>query len=111
MLDEIELGNEDRKLGSSLRTALRALWHRAATARCCATARREFERLDDHALRDFGISRNEFDSYWAESIGLAERSRRRVRTERLTAPSEAVVAVAQAGLGNIGGAGHAIVHR
>ncbi len=78
VLDEIELGNEDRKLGSSLRAALRSLWHRAATARRYAAARREFARLDDHALRDLGISRDEFDSYWAESLGLAERSRRRV---------------------------------
>jgi uncharacterized protein YjiS (DUF1127 family) len=78
VLNAIELDNEDRKLGSFLRTALRALWRRAATAWRYAAARREFARLDDHTLRDLGISRDEFDSYWAESIGLAERSRRRV---------------------------------
>jgi uncharacterized protein YjiS (DUF1127 family) len=43
-----------------------------------AVARREFQRLDPAALRDLGISPSEFDSYWAESHGLAERTRRRV---------------------------------
>ena len=42
-----------------------------------AVARREFQRLDANALRDLGISPSEFDSYWAESHGLVERTRRR----------------------------------
>ncbi|HMA07583.1 MAG TPA: DUF1127 domain-containing protein [Ramlibacter sp.] len=78
VIDEVELGHGGRKLGSWLRAALRALWHRAAAARRYAAARREFARLDDPTLRDLGISRSEFDSYWAESVGLAERSRVRV---------------------------------
>jgi uncharacterized protein YjiS (DUF1127 family) len=41
-------------------------------------ARREFQRLDAATLRDLGISPSEFDSYWAESHGLADRTRRRL---------------------------------
>lgn len=63
-----------RRFAAGLRTIL----HRAAGAWRHAAARREFQRLDDAALRDLGISRSEFDSYWAESLGQAERSRRRV---------------------------------
>lgn len=61
-------------LGSALRTTARQLaagWRRAA-------ARREFNRVDDNTLRDLGISRGEFDSYWAETEGLAEPTRLRV---------------------------------
>ena len=67
-----------RRFAAGLRAAVRAMFHRAAGAWRHAAARREFHRLDDNALRDLGISRSEFDSYWAESHGLAERSRRRV---------------------------------
>ena len=45
-----------------------------------AVARRQFQHLDAGALRDLGISPSEFDSYWAESQGIAERTRRRVDT-------------------------------
>jgi uncharacterized protein YjiS (DUF1127 family) len=45
-----------------------------------AVARRQFQRLDAGTLRDLGISPSEFDSYWAESQGIAERTRRRVDT-------------------------------
>lgn len=57
-----------------LRSALRELadsWRYAA-------ARREFHSLDDATLRDLGMRRSEYDSYWAESHGLAERTRKRV---------------------------------
>ena len=47
-----------------------------------ATARNEFERLDSSALRDLGMSRSEFDSYWAETQGLVEPTRTRVRRGR-----------------------------
>ena len=67
-----------RRFAASLRATLRAMCYRAAGAWRYAAARCEFQRLDDNALRDLGISRSEFDSYWAESLGLAERSRRRV---------------------------------
>jgi uncharacterized protein YjiS (DUF1127 family) len=43
-----------------------------------AVAWREFQRLDPATLRDLGISPSEFDSYWAESYGLADRTRRRI---------------------------------
>jgi len=50
-----------------------------------ASARRKFERLDAVTLRDLGMSASEFDSYWAESEGLAEPTRLRVRAaERRT---------------------------
>ena len=67
-----------RRLAAILHAAFRAMLNRAAGAWRHAAARREFQRLDDNALRDLGISRSEFDSYWAESHGLAEQSRRRV---------------------------------
>lgn len=70
--------NPMRRLAAGLRNALRAMMQRVAERRRYAAARREFERLDDATLRDLGISRNEFDSYWAESLGRAEQSRRRV---------------------------------
>lgn len=38
----------------------------------------EFECLDPFVLRDLGMSRSEFNSHWAESHGLAERTRVRV---------------------------------
>jgi hypothetical protein len=41
--------------------------------------RRDFAALDPATLRDLGVHRSEFDSYWAESNGLTERTR--VRSE------------------------------
>lgn len=61
-------------LHSTLRTFMREL----AGAWRYAVARREFNRLDAGALRDLGMSRSEFDSYWAETHGLAEQTRLRV---------------------------------
>ena len=42
-------------------------------------AEREFADLDAHAMRDLGLHRSEFGSVWAESRGLAQPTRRRVR--------------------------------
>jgi len=47
-----------------------------------ASARRNFERLDAATLRDLGMSASEFDSYWAESQGLAEHTRVRVQVRQ-----------------------------
>lgn len=59
-------------------------WTREAAARReYALARDAFARLDASTIRDLGMSRSEFSSYWAESRGLAERTRLRVqRAER-----------------------------
>jgi uncharacterized protein YjiS (DUF1127 family) len=43
-----------------------------------AAARREFNSLDDATLRDLGMRRSEWDSYWAETHGMAEHTRKRV---------------------------------
>ena len=51
---------------------------RAAVRRQFAADSDAFARLDASALRDLGMSRSEFNSYWAESHGLAERTRMRV---------------------------------
>ncbi|MCM2336784.1 MAG: hypothetical protein NDI66_08390 [Pseudomonas sp.] len=58
--------------------ALRALLGRLADAWRHAAAHREFNRLDAAALRDLGLTRSEFDSYWAETHGQAEPTRLRV---------------------------------
>jgi len=46
------------------------------------SARREFQSLDADALRDLGIHASEFGSYWAESEGLVDRTRRRTDSRR-----------------------------
>jgi uncharacterized protein YjiS (DUF1127 family) len=61
-----------------LLAAPRALLHELAGIWRYAAARREFDRLDADALRDIGMSRAEFDSYWAEAHGLVEPTRTRV---------------------------------
>jgi uncharacterized protein YjiS (DUF1127 family) len=53
-----------------------ALWRQYRELR---TAEREFAALDARALRDLGLHRSEFGSYWAESRGGAQPTRRRVR--------------------------------
>ena len=58
--------------------SLRGLMRRLADRWHYAAARREFAGLDASTVRDLGVSRSEFDSYWAESHGLAERTRERV---------------------------------
>lgn len=65
-------------VAAGLRSALRAMLRDIAGAWRCAGARSEFNRVDDSTLRDIGISRSEFDSYWAETHGLAEQTRVRV---------------------------------
>ena len=44
-----------------------------------AAARRAFEQLDDRAVRDLGMRRSEFDSFWAEAHGYADCTRLRVQ--------------------------------
>ena len=56
---------------SALRQALREQHQRTLD-------RIELGRLDDHALRDLGICRSEFDSFDAESRVNAKLTRRRV---------------------------------
>jgi uncharacterized protein YjiS (DUF1127 family) len=63
---------------ADLRNVMRAVTRELAGAWRYALARREFNRLDANALRDLGMSRSEFDSYWAESHGTAEQTRVRV---------------------------------
>jgi uncharacterized protein YjiS (DUF1127 family) len=55
-------------------------WLRIAHAerRRKARARQELDQLDEHALRDLGLTRGELDSYAAEARGAVARSRRRV---------------------------------
>jgi uncharacterized protein YjiS (DUF1127 family) len=55
----------------SLRTRLR----RAAEHR---RAHEAFNRLDEATLRDLGLSRGEFTSYWLEGCGALPPTRRRV---------------------------------
>lgn len=71
-----------RRFATSIGASLRAWSHELAGAWRYGAARREFERLDDNTLRDLGISRSEFDSYWAETHGLAEPTRVRVTRDR-----------------------------
>jgi uncharacterized protein YjiS (DUF1127 family) len=59
-------------------TRLRASFHEMTGIWRYALARRELENIDDSTLRDLGISRSELDSYWAETQGKAEPTRRRV---------------------------------
>ena len=58
--------------------SLRGLMRKFADRWHYAAARREFACLDATTVRDLGMSRSEFDSYWAESQGLAEQTRVRV---------------------------------
>jgi uncharacterized protein YjiS (DUF1127 family) len=54
-------------------------WAREAAARRqFAIARDAFASLDTSAIRDLGMSRSEFSSYWAETHELAEQTRVRV---------------------------------
>jgi uncharacterized protein YjiS (DUF1127 family) len=61
-----------------VRSALQGFAAEVVAARRYAAARRDFSRVNDSTLRDLGISRCEFDSYWAENNGLAEPTRVRV---------------------------------
>ena len=61
-----------------LRGTLRTMLGELAGAWRYAVARREFNRLDASTLRDLGMTRGEFDSYWAEAHGQAQQTRQRV---------------------------------
>ena len=71
-----------RRFAAGLRGALREMWCELAGAWRYGVARREFAKLDESTLRDIGMSRGEFDSYWAETHGQAEPTRVRV-TQRI----------------------------
>lgn len=62
----------------AIRNILRGAIRDFAAQRRFAAARDEFARLDASTVRDLGMSRSEFKSHWAESHGLAERTRVRV---------------------------------
>ena len=57
---------------------LRAVFRELGDSWRYAAARREFNALDDSTLRDLGLRRSEYDSYWAETHGWAEHTRKRV---------------------------------
>ena len=67
---------------TAVASALRSVLHEVAGAWRYAAARREFGNLDAATLRDLGMSRGEFDSYWAETHGLAEPTRRRAMHDK-----------------------------
>jgi uncharacterized protein YjiS (DUF1127 family) len=66
------------RLAANMRSALRSFLHDVKGAWAYAAARNEFSRLDSGTLRDLGMSRGEFESYWAETHGTAEPTRERV---------------------------------
>jgi uncharacterized protein YjiS (DUF1127 family) len=66
------------RFATGLGGALREVWCELAGAWRYGVARREFAQLDEMTLRDIGMSRGEFDSYWAETQGQAEPTRVRV---------------------------------
>ena len=66
------------RFAAGVRSALGALLHHLEGVWAYAAARSEFNRLDASTLRDLGISRSEFDSYWAETHGMADQTRVRV---------------------------------
>jgi uncharacterized protein YjiS (DUF1127 family) len=53
-------------------------WRASSERRRVQRAQRELPVLDEHTLRDIGVARSEFGSYWAESYGVVEATRRRV---------------------------------
>jgi uncharacterized protein YjiS (DUF1127 family) len=63
---------------SRISKPLRSMLHELADSWRYAAARREFNLLDDATLRDLGMRRSEYDSYWAESHGMADHTRKRV---------------------------------
>jgi uncharacterized protein YjiS (DUF1127 family) len=81
-------------------TMLQGLLSMLAAARREARARSEFARLDAAAYRDLGISPSEFGSYWAESQGVAERTRVRVES---AAPPDAGSGYRRAALSHCAG--------
>jgi uncharacterized protein YjiS (DUF1127 family) len=55
-----------------------ALWRAWAAHRQAVADERAFAQLDDATLRDLGMSRSEYGSYWAEAYGEADHTRLRV---------------------------------
>ena len=66
------------RFAAGARRAVRAFLHEFDGLRAYIAARSEFNRLDASTMRDLGISRSEFDSFWAETHGQAEQTRVRV---------------------------------
>jgi uncharacterized protein YjiS (DUF1127 family) len=75
--------------GALHRIVAGAHWLKIAYAelRRAARERAEFDRLDAHALRDLGITRDEYLSYAAEARGLVPCTRLRIRDERCRSSS------------------------
>jgi hypothetical protein len=69
---------EEQTMSHVIHDSLRGLMRKFADRWRYASAQREFACLDATTVRDLGMSRSEFDSYWAESQGLAEQTRERV---------------------------------
>lgn len=70
--------------GALRRIVAGAHWLKIAYAeqRRAARHRAEFARLDQHALRDLGMTRDEYLSYEAESRGIVPSTRLRILTDR-----------------------------
>lgn len=66
------------ELGRRAGAAAQSVFRELAESWRYAAARREFNAIDDATLRDLGMRRSEHASYWAETHGLAERTRKRV---------------------------------
>jgi uncharacterized protein YjiS (DUF1127 family) len=63
----------------ALVTMVRGAYARYQQYRATRITYDELSALDDHALRDLGMSRDEIQSFAAETAGLAEQTRVRVR--------------------------------
>lgn len=64
----------------ALLAAARRAWRGFLQWRQVNATREILRRLDDQALRDLGLTRDEIASAAAEAAGAAERTRRRIRT-------------------------------
>ena len=75
--------------GALQRIVAGAHWLKIAYAeqRRAARERAEFDRLDEHSLRDLGITRDEYLSYAAEARGLVPVTRLRIRDDRCRSSS------------------------
>jgi uncharacterized protein YjiS (DUF1127 family) len=75
--------------GALRRIVAGAHWLKIAYAeqRRAARNRAEFARLDRHALRDLGLTRDEYLSYAAEARGIVPCTRQRIFDERCRMPS------------------------
>jgi uncharacterized protein YjiS (DUF1127 family) len=58
------------------------LWRAWRAHRKAAADERAFARLDDATLRDLGMRRSEYGSYWAEAYGEADHTRVRVKPQQ-----------------------------